>query len=53
MISDFLDNFPEARQSFEQADEILKFPLSKIIRQGPPVPIISCLNMVLIYRKSS
>jgi len=37
MISDFIDTFPEARQSLEQADEILKFPLSKIIREGPPV----------------
>lgn len=39
MISDFVDTFPEARQKLEQADEILKFPLSKIIREGPPVHI--------------
>jgi len=37
MISDFIETFPEARQSLEQADEILKFPLSKIIKEGPPV----------------
>jgi [acyl-carrier-protein] S-malonyltransferase len=37
MISDFLETFPEARQTLEQVDEILKFPLSKIIREGPPV----------------
>jgi hypothetical protein len=37
MISDFLENFPEARQKLELADEILKFPLSKIIKEGPPV----------------
>jgi hypothetical protein len=37
MISDFIETFPEARQTLEQADEILKFPLSKIIREGPPV----------------
>jgi hypothetical protein len=38
MISDFLETFPEARESLERADEILKVPLSKIMREGPPVP---------------
>jgi hypothetical protein len=37
MISDFLETFPVARRTLEEADEILKFPLSKIIREGPPV----------------
>jgi len=37
MISDFVDTFPEARQALEQADEILNLPLSRIIREGPPV----------------
>jgi len=38
MISDFLETFPEARQSLQKSDEILQFPLSKIIAEGPPVP---------------
>ena len=42
MISDFVETFPEARQSLEQADEILQFPLSKIIREGPPVVTFAC-----------
>ena len=37
MVSDFVDTFPEARRTLEHVDEILKFPLSKIIREGPPV----------------
>jgi [acyl-carrier-protein] S-malonyltransferase len=37
MVQDFVDTFPEARQTLERVDEILKFPLSKIIREGPPV----------------
>ena len=37
MISDFLETFPVARRALEEADEILKFPLSRIIREGPPV----------------
>jgi hypothetical protein len=44
MISDFLETFPEAKQTIEQADEILQFPLSKIIREGPPVTRSPLLN---------
>jgi hypothetical protein len=48
MISDFVETFPEARKALEEADEILKFPLSKIIREGPPVLFPS-----IIYRMYS
>jgi hypothetical protein len=49
MISDFVETFPEARQSLERADEILKIPLSRIIREGPPV--VSLVNET--YRRKS
>ena len=48
MISDFVETFPEARKALEEADEILKFPLSNIIREGPPVLFPS-----IIYRMYS
>lgn len=35
MAQDFIHNFSAARLTFEEADEILKYPLSKIILEGP------------------
>ncbi len=35
MGKDFADAFPEARQVFEEADDILQYKLSKIIFEGP------------------
>ncbi len=35
MARDFVQNFSTARSTFEEADEILKRPLSKLILEGP------------------
>lgn len=35
MGKDFIESFPVARQTFEEADEILGRNLSKIVREGP------------------
>lgn len=35
MGKDFYDQFPVARQTFEEADEILQTPFSKLIFEGP------------------
>lgn len=35
MGKDFIENFPIARQTFEEADEILGRNLSKIVKEGP------------------
>lgn len=35
MGKDFIDTFPIARQTFEEADEILRRNLTKIVRDGP------------------
>lgn len=44
MSADFLKNFSAARLTFEEADEILKRPLSKIILEGPENELLQTKN---------
>ncbi len=44
MAADFLKSFSAARLTFEEADEILKRPLSKIILEGPQEDLLQTKN---------
>lgn len=44
MVQDFVHHFSAARLTFEEADELLKRPLSKIILQGPEEALTETQN---------
>ena len=44
MGKDFFENFPIARQTFEEADEILKRDLSRIVLEGPIDELVQTRN---------
>ena len=44
MGRDLYDNFPSAKEIFEQADEALEFPLSRLCFEGPEEELRSTIN---------
>lgn len=44
MAKDFVENFPQARETFQQADDILSRKLSEIILEGPEVQLNQTKN---------
>jgi len=44
MGSDLADEFPLARETFEEADEALGAPLSRVMREGPEEELTATLN---------
>ena len=44
MGRDLYDNFPSAKAVFEQADEALGFPLSRLCFEGPEEELRSTIN---------
>ncbi|HET6453716.1 MAG TPA: ACP S-malonyltransferase, partial [Armatimonadota bacterium] len=44
MGKDLYDQFPEAREVFDAADSILRFPLSKLCFEGPEEELVLTAN---------
>jgi [acyl-carrier-protein] S-malonyltransferase len=50
MGKDFFEQFPIARQTFEEADDFLHFPLSRLIFEGPSEELTkTCNSQMAIY----
>src|SRR5207249_10440616 len=46
MAQDLADRFPEARETLQAIDETLRFPLSRLMFEGPEIGRASCRERV-------